>query len=384
MLWSLFAVALATSHPIPASGGIVDNSDAAFEMFGPSTYWRTETQGYGGGLRWTNALVNTTTPSNWAWWQVDIAAEGDYLVEWYSTPAFAMYANTEYEIMADSTSHMVYIDQSAGSSGWNAIGTYHFAAGANQYIAIYDTGPAGISNQHIVADAIRLTRVGCGDGTCDTSDGEDCSSCPDDCLLAQEDPFNGLDDDCNGLIDDDPECGGQSELDWCVSIDVLGNCHNGQYSELDCSNFGEICSSNILDCIDSECLGQENDTWCQGDVIRDCQDGVLLEFDCGAQGEICDQGECVETAEPSTEPATEPSTEPAEEPSTEPSTEPATEPSSEEPSGEPSEPSEELDDTGASIDDGKSEIERGCIGLSPSGAAFFVFPLFFLRRRRRG
>ncbi len=378
MLWFVLNLAFATSQFIPSAGGVVDNSDPAFEIFGPTQYWRTEAQGYNGGLRWTNALVNGSTSINWAWWQVDIMAEGDYLVEWYATPAFALYSNTEYEIVANSISHTINIDQSAASSGWNTLGTYYFTTGTSQYIAVFDSGPAGISGQHIVADAIRLTRVGdwCGDGICTTSASEDCASCPVDCLLSQEDPFNGLDDDCNGLIDDDAECGGQAELDWCVSIDIIGSCNNGQYSELDCSNFGQICSSNTLDCIDEECLGQENDTWCQGEVIRACQNGILLEFDCEAQGKVCEQGECVDTAEPSTEPAGEPTQEPSSDPSIEPSGEPSsdTEPSSES--------SEGLDDTGASLD-GNTVMEKGCIGLSPSETAFFFAPIFLLWRRRR-
>ena len=381
MLWSLFGFALATSHPIPATGGIVDNTDAAFELFGPVQYWRTETQGYGGSLRWTNALVYNTTPSNWAWWQVDIADEGDYLVEWYATPAFSVYASAEYEVVADSNSNTVYIDQGAASAGWNTIGTYHFAAGAGQYIAVYDTGPAGISSQHIVADSIRLTRVGdwCGDGTCTTSAGEDCSSCADDCLLPQEDPFNGLDDDCNGLVDDDPECAGQSERDWCVSPRILGNCTGGIYSELDCLNLGQVCSTNMLDCVDSECLGQENDRWCQGDIVRDCNSGILLEYDCATQGKSCESGECVGGNEASSEPSGEPSSEAAEEPSTEPAAEPAVEDSAI-PSAEPS---GELEDTGRAAYDEGGGREKGCIGLSPTTTAFLMLPIVVLGGRRR-
>lgn len=388
MFWSLISVVFATSHPIPPVGGVVDNTDAAFEMFGPSQYWRTETQGYGGSLRWTNALIYNTTPSNWAWWLVDIADEGDYLVEWYATPAFSLYANTEYEVVADSNSYTVYIDQSAASSGWNTIGTYHFAVGTGQYIAVYDTGPAGISNQNIVADAIRLTRIGnwCGDGVCTTSAGENCASCADDCLLVQENPFNGLDDDCNGLIDDDLECGGQATRDWCVEADVLGNCRNGQYSETDCSNFGQMCSTNILDCIDSECLGQENDSWCFGNVVRDCNHGSLFEVDCAVQGKTCNQGACVGGNEPSTEPSTEPAEEPSTEPSGEPSGEPAEEPSGEpaaEDSADPStEPSGEFDDT-ESVNEVSSGEKKGCIGLSPTATAFMLLPVFLLRRRQR-
>lgn len=362
MLWLIFGVAFATSQPISAGGGIVDDANVAFETFGPSQYWRSEIQGYNGGLRWTNAVTGTSGPINWAWWQVDCAEEGDYLVEWYATPAFAMFSNVEYEIMADSISNMVNINQSAGASGWNAIGTYHFAVGVGQYIAVYDTGPAS-SGQHIVADAVRLTRVGdwCGDGICTDFD-EDCSSCPDDCLLAVEDPSNGLDDDCNGLIDDDAECEGQAERDWCLDASTLGACQGGEYSETYCFDVDQICSINILDCVDAECLGREDDIWCQGDLIQDCENGQLLELDCGDQGETCEQGECVsETVEPSAEPATEPATEPSFEPGVE--------------------PSEEVDSLEGSGNEEKSD--SGCLGLTPSNTAWLILPIVPLLFRRR-
>ena len=43
-------------EPLPADGGVIDETDACFRAYGPATYWRREgSAGHDGSLLWTNA-----------------------------------------------------------------------------------------------------------------------------------------------------------------------------------------------------------------------------------------------------------------------------------------------------------------------------------------
>jgi hypothetical protein len=185
------------------AGGILDNDGACFYPFGDLEYWRTESDGHAGSLRWTRA-VRSSTPDNWAWWRIHLEEEGDYLVEWFADSDFGQYNQTHYTVVADGTSTDIRVDQ-GGLDGWQSLGTYHFAAGGDQYVFIGDDAPSSPpSDRQLVADAIRLTRVGpwCGDAACDST--EDCAICPEDCTGPEEIFDNGLDDDCDGLTDERP------------------------------------------------------------------------------------------------------------------------------------------------------------------------------------
>lgn len=147
-----------------AFGGVIDDADPCFQFFGPSQYWRLETTiGYGGSLRWTNAFTSTA-PSNWARVNLDLAEAGDYEVEVFLTAPFAIYAATEYVVRHAGVEDTVYVDQAmeAKPEGvWVSLGVYAFAAGADQNLSVFDDVAGGVaSGQHIVADAVRLTRVG--------------------------------------------------------------------------------------------------------------------------------------------------------------------------------------------------------------------------------
>ena len=279
---------------IPAAGGIVDNLSECFFAWGPSQYWRTESQGYDGQLRWTNAFSNDVG-SNWAWWQLNLEEGGEYEVEYYGTPAFAVHDEVPHVIVADGQEHSFMVDQS-GANGWTSLGSYTFAEGGRQFVALYDHNSGSVpSNQHVVADAIRLTRIGgwCGDGECAVEEGCDC---PDDCALDIEIPGNGIDDDCDGVTDPATECDDIETGTWCLSESFLGICNNGSYSELSCVDLGQVCSENVDSCIDVECLDRENDSWCEGDVVHHCADGNWLEEPCEA-GNTCSQGVCVSADE---------------------------------------------------------------------------------------
>ncbi|MGC6510336.1 MAG: phosphodiester glycosidase family protein [Myxococcota bacterium] len=271
------------------AGGIIDNSSECFVAWGPSQYWRTESQGHDAQLLWTNAF-SSDVASNWAWWQLSFEEAGQYDVEYYATADFAVHDAVPHLIVAGGQAFEFLVDQSS-ASGWTDLGTFDFAEGGRQFVALYDNNTGSVpSNQHIVADAIRLTRVGewCGDGVCDEDEG---CECPEDCALDEEIPDNGIDDDCDGSVDPSTECGENETASWCLDESLLGVCLAGSYSEHHCSDNGQICSENTDSCVDSVCYNRENESWCEGNVVNHCTGGVWFEETC-SEDEVCVQGIC--------------------------------------------------------------------------------------------
>jgi len=152
-------VAFAAAPPaacgtIGAAGGEIDDSDSCFVPGGPPTYLRDVT---GAGERSTLVWTHSTTAaseSNFGQWNVVLDAAGSYLVEVYTAHAYATSQHAAYDVYAAGATNSVVIDQSA-VDGWQPLGTFDFAAGADQWIHLSDnTGEAGAQ---LVFDAIRLT-----------------------------------------------------------------------------------------------------------------------------------------------------------------------------------------------------------------------------------
>lgn len=143
---------------LSAEGGVVDDDSSCFHAYGPEVYWREESAGHGDGLHWTNA-TSASSPMNWAWWQLFLSEAGEYEVEFWAEPGYGRFERTRYSIRHAGRSDDVSMDQSA-DSGWRSLGTFEFAAGGQQWVAVYDDDPGDVpSGQHIVADAIRLRRI---------------------------------------------------------------------------------------------------------------------------------------------------------------------------------------------------------------------------------
>jgi MYXO-CTERM domain-containing protein len=145
---------------IPPEGAIVDDESPCFRAFGPAEYWRVEDGvGYDGRLRWTNAF-ESDEPSNWARWHLSFVSAGNYEVEIFLDPAFAVADGVPYEITAGGESQIIHVDQSA-ASGWLSLGTFAFDEGGMQQLDVWDAQPEPVpDDQHIAVDAIRLTGEG--------------------------------------------------------------------------------------------------------------------------------------------------------------------------------------------------------------------------------
>ncbi len=274
----------AACQVLPATGGTLDNTGACFRSFGPAATWRSAAAGQGGNLVWTNAFTGPRA-DNWAWWRLELAAAGDYRVEFSVDAAYAKFASTRYEIFANGVSHPVTVNQSTGT-GWHTLGTFHFAAGGDQFVRLFDnhptiTVPAG---SRITADAVRLVPAGpaCGDGTCNGT--ETCTTCAGDC---------GPCPTCG-----DGTCNGAETCETCAG-DCGACCGNGVCDETEaCGTCAADCGA-CPTCGDGACTGSEACDTCAADCGACCGDGVCdgaedcasCGADCGSCG-TCGDGTC--------------------------------------------------------------------------------------------
>lgn len=140
-------------------GGEIDDTSDCFQLFGPAKSWRSETTGFKGTLHWTN-MFKSTTPQNYARWNVNLEHSGTYKIEFYSVPKYALYQSVTYSVAHKGSETQITIDQSVASEGWNVLGELEFSRGDNQWVEVHDSTPFEVAkNQHVVSDAIRLTRI---------------------------------------------------------------------------------------------------------------------------------------------------------------------------------------------------------------------------------
>lgn len=146
-------------EPLPAEGGVIDEGSGCFAAYGPPQFWRAvEGAGHDGSLLWTNAF-ESDEPSNWARWELLLSARGDYQVEVFLEPEYAIHQETRYELRHSGVQTAVVLDQSA-SSGWTPLGRFSFAEGGDQWVSVEDNvlGPVA-SGQRIAVDALRIVPV---------------------------------------------------------------------------------------------------------------------------------------------------------------------------------------------------------------------------------
>lgn len=156
---ALIQVPPQTCAPVPAGGMTLDNRSECLALHGPSASWRyVASDGHDGDLYWSYTWENAA--SNWAEWAVEFAQAGIYDVEIFVAPAYADAEELRCSVLSAMGEVELRIDQSSGS-GWMRLGTYHFAAGVPQRVALYDGPGEPLSLQRRFAvDAVRFTPVG--------------------------------------------------------------------------------------------------------------------------------------------------------------------------------------------------------------------------------
>jgi len=130
---------------------IIDNGNACLNLSGPSKYWRTESDGVGGSLRWTKSTKSTEY--NTAKWQLNPVEDGEYRLEVHIEDGFSTGTKAKYEIVDRDSAQTVTVDQTQG--GWVPVGTANLEAGVeDQHLRMSDA--IGVKGQILQVDALRI------------------------------------------------------------------------------------------------------------------------------------------------------------------------------------------------------------------------------------
>lgn len=149
---------------IGADGGIVDDFGPCATFFGNPQFWRVvDGSGNAGRYHWTNGW-DGDAPGNWARWTLHFAEAGRYNLEVNVVAPHNVATTAPYLVRANGQESRHEIDQSAVTD-WVSLGEFDFAAGGDQKVELYDNSGTTLDDQHMTADAVRLTRVGGMTGT---------------------------------------------------------------------------------------------------------------------------------------------------------------------------------------------------------------------------
>lgn len=146
-----------TCQNVPAAGRVIDETETCLEWGGDMQYWRAESAGHAGSLRWTHTL--STQVFNYARWNLGFDQAGWYRVEAYTAAAWAESEQAKYQVHHGSETTVVEVDQTE-TDGWTEVGVFEFNAGTGQYVRLEDlTGEAGWTDTRLVVDGLRITPV---------------------------------------------------------------------------------------------------------------------------------------------------------------------------------------------------------------------------------
>ncbi|MCP2325046.1 hypothetical protein HDA40_003553 [Hamadaea flava] len=136
----------------PAFTVTVDNTSSSFRAsanWGTSTY---STQRYGTDYRYADPVA----ASDAAYYSATLPSAGNYKIETYYPANTGYNATTPYVVFSSSGNQTVTVNQQANGGKWNTVGTFAFAAGAQDVVAVSRwTSGTG----YVIADAIRITQV---------------------------------------------------------------------------------------------------------------------------------------------------------------------------------------------------------------------------------
>ncbi|MBL4633398.1 MAG: hypothetical protein JKY56_05985 [Kofleriaceae bacterium] len=144
--------------PVSSVGSEFEESDPCFVEFGPSQFWRHESDGHGGNVAWTLTTDNSNA-SNYGVWYLAFSGSGRYQVEVYSDGAFAKSTQAAYEIGYAGGNARVLVDQSR-AGGWSSLGSFEFSEDALYTIRLADNTGEANPGVELGFDTLRVTPVG--------------------------------------------------------------------------------------------------------------------------------------------------------------------------------------------------------------------------------
>lgn len=152
---------------VGAEGGVIDNGDACYGLYGEPQWWNEEPMGEGGSLVWTHT-IDSPAHNNYARWDLHFDEAGVYGIEAHIVQPFGQSTQARYVVSHASGEASVMIDQSA-HDGWVSIGEFTFDADEPYAVVLGDsTGEPNADEVSLVFDAVRLTRM---DGVGESSGG---------------------------------------------------------------------------------------------------------------------------------------------------------------------------------------------------------------------
>jgi hypothetical protein len=125
------------SAPPPAGQVLVEDGSADFTRGGSPTGWRTEAEGHGGHLTWTQNNDAQRPNYNWARWYPKLAA-GRYEVLVYIPDRYSTTAAARYWISHADGFTLRIVDQSTHGGQWVSLGTYRFRGNSEDYLSLSD------------------------------------------------------------------------------------------------------------------------------------------------------------------------------------------------------------------------------------------------------
>ncbi|MFZ9887332.1 MAG: hypothetical protein ACO3JL_07505 [Myxococcota bacterium] len=149
---------------LPGGSQVIEESDACFQLYGPSSYWR-HVSGAGSGeeLYWTNAF-ESDAPSNWASWSLPVQTTGAYSIDVYIDEEYGLFHSVPYTISTGISTMVVHLDQSA-AAGWRPLGTVQLTGNRTSAVVVGDHSPVPVGDARSIAvDALRITPLAAEQG----------------------------------------------------------------------------------------------------------------------------------------------------------------------------------------------------------------------------
>ena len=140
--------------PIPSTGLVLEQDNACFERSPDSNWW--EGSGHGGGSLWTYSMVSTK--ENRGRYNLQFATAGTYhLSVFIPNTVYYRSERAEYVIRAGGQQVSGRVNQALGQNSWLDLGSFEFAAGADQWVELSDF--TGESGRRVVFDSLRIDRA---------------------------------------------------------------------------------------------------------------------------------------------------------------------------------------------------------------------------------